>query len=72
MPDPASSLRAVEERPVTGDDLDAAERDVEGVDRALQRLDDGCYGTGEVCGARIAADVLAADATVRTCAEHAR
>ena len=58
------------DRPVSSDELDAAEADVEGVERALGRLDDGTYSTCEVCGAPIAAERLAAEPTTRTCAEH--
>ena len=38
------------DQPVSSDDLDAAEADVEAVDRALERLDEGTYGTCERCG----------------------
>jgi RNA polymerase-binding transcription factor DksA len=51
-------------------DLDAAERDVDDIERALHRLDEGTHGACEVCGAPIAADVLAESPTTRTCAEH--
>jgi RNA polymerase-binding transcription factor DksA len=51
-------------------DLERAERDVDDIERALDRLDQGTHGTCEICGAPIAADVLAATPTVRTCAEH--
>lgn len=52
-------------------DLDGAERDVDDVETALERLDDGTYGTCEVCGAPIAEDLLAASPATRTCAAHA-
>jgi RNA polymerase-binding transcription factor DksA len=51
-------------------DLDAAERDVDAVEKALNRLDDGTYETCEVCGAPIADELLADDPTRRACAEH--
>ena len=51
-------------------DLDAAERDIDDVETALRRLDDGTYGTCELCGAVIPEDVLAADPARRTCAAH--
>jgi DnaK suppressor protein len=51
-------------------DLDRAERDVDDVEKALARLDDGTYETCEVCGATIPEDVLAGDPTRRTCADH--
>jgi RNA polymerase-binding transcription factor DksA len=52
-------------------DLDAAERDVEDVEQALRRLDDGTYDTCEVCGGSIPDAVLEASPTARRCAEHA-
>jgi RNA polymerase-binding transcription factor DksA len=61
----------VSDRPVSSEDLDGAEADVEAVERALGRLDEGTYGTCEVCGAPIGADRLAAEPATRTCAEHA-
>jgi len=48
-------------------DLEGAERDVEDVERALERLDEGTYGTCEVCGEPIGDDVLEA----RDCGRHA-
>jgi len=51
-------------------DLDAAERDVDDVETALQRLDDGTYGTCEICGAAIDEAVLAEDPARRTCGAH--
>ncbi|MEA3021038.1 MAG: Prokaryotic dksA/traR C4-type zinc finger [Actinomycetota bacterium] len=60
----------MEEPPLTPADLDQAERDVEGVEDAIGRLDDGTYGTCVVCGAPIAEAVLAAAPSTRTCASH--
>ena len=51
-------------------ELDAAERDVEDVEKALERLDDGTYGTCETCGEPIADELLAANPSRRTCAAH--
>jgi RNA polymerase-binding transcription factor DksA len=51
-------------------EIDAAERDVDDIEKALERLDAGTHGTCEVCGKPIPADVLAASPTTRTCAEH--
>ena len=51
-------------------ELDEAERDVDDIERALHRLDEGTHGQCEVCGAPIAADVLASSPTTRTCAQH--
>ena len=46
-------------------DLDAIERDLAGVERALERLSDGTYWTDEVTGAPIPEQVLADDPTAR-------
>jgi RNA polymerase-binding transcription factor DksA len=59
----------VSDTPRTADaaevDLDEIERDLAGVETALQRLSDGTYWTDEVTGAPIADHLLAADPTVR-------
>ncbi len=54
----------------TAADLDAAERDLEAVDRAVALLEQGTYGTCAVCGVSIAAEV-ARHPLVFVCAEHA-
>ena len=46
-------------------DLDAVERDLDGVDAALGRLDDGTYWTDEVTGEEISDGALADDPTAR-------
>jgi RNA polymerase-binding transcription factor DksA len=46
-------------------DLDAIERDLAGVERALERLSDGTYWIDEVTGQPIPDDVLASDPTAR-------
>lgn len=56
---------------MSSEELDAAEADVEAVERALERLDQGTYGSCEVCGAPIDAGRQAAEPAARTCAEHA-
>ena len=63
--------------PADGPTPDRAEMDVAGVEvelddvaRALDRLDEGSYGTCEVCGAGLADEVLAAAPAERFCAEH--
>ena len=58
--------------PVEPDDatLAAAETDVADVEHALRRLDDGTYGTCEVCGVAIDEARLTAAPAARTCAEH--
>ena len=47
-----------------------AQADLAGVDRALERLDDGTYGTCEVCGEAIADDVLERAPASRLCPSH--
>ena len=51
-------------------DLDATAADLDGVDAALRRLDDGTYGTCEVCSVDLPDDVLAVDPTTRRCPAH--
>ena len=46
-------------------DLDRIGRDLDGVESALRRLDDGTYWTDEVTGDPIPAEVLAADPVAR-------
>ncbi len=46
-------------------DLDAVERDLAGVEQALERLSNGTYWTDEVTGEPIPEQVLAADPTAR-------
>ena len=46
-------------------DLAAIERDLDGVERALERLDDGSYGVDEVTGEPLPDDLLAADPVAR-------
>jgi hypothetical protein len=51
--------------PVDPVDLDAVERDLAAVERALDRLSEGTYWNDEVTGEPIPAHVLAADPTTR-------
>ncbi|MCU0259517.1 MAG: hypothetical protein MUE78_00730 [Ilumatobacteraceae bacterium] len=46
-------------------DLDLITRDLDGVERALERLDDGTYWTDEVTGAQIPDEILDTDPTAR-------
>ena len=46
-------------------DLDRVERDLEGVEAALARLDAGTYWTDEVTGAPLGDALLAADPVAR-------
>jgi len=49
--------------------LDELERELGDVDHALRRLDDGSYGTCEVCGEAISEARLAAAPATRVCRE---
>jgi hypothetical protein len=46
-------------------DLDAIERDLAAVERALERLSDGTYWTDEITGEPLPDEILAADPTAR-------
>ena len=46
-------------------DLDRVERDLEGVEAALARLDAGTYWTDEITGAPLADELLASDPVAR-------
>ena len=46
-------------------DLDAIAAELDGVERALERLDDGSYWVDELSGEPILDDVLAADPIAR-------
>lgn len=48
--------------------LEHIEAELAGVDAALQRLDDGTYGSCTACGTAIDDDTLAADPTATLCA----
>jgi len=43
---------------------------LDGVDRALERLSEGTYGSCEACGAPIVGADLEADPTRRMCEQH--
>lgn len=71
---------AVPERPGEGEPTErerelAALARIQGeladVDRALERLDDGTYGTCEICGQAIPDDVLEQAPATRLCGAHA-
>lgn len=51
-------------------DLDEIAGDLEAVEAALARLDDGTFGRCATCGAEIAADELARNPLMTACAEH--
>jgi hypothetical protein len=50
--------------------LNQVKGDLAAVDRTLAALDDGTYGTCEVCGVAIADDVLEASPVARSCGAH--
>lgn len=52
-------------------ELSQIEQELTDVERALQRLDEGSYGTCEVCNVALPDDVLADEPAVRRCQEHA-
>ena len=52
------------------DDVAAAEAELDAVEDALVRLDDGTYGACEVCGAAIDDARLEEDPTACRCADH--
>jgi RNA polymerase-binding transcription factor DksA len=56
--------------PLELDRLAHAERDLAGVERAMERLDAGTWGTCEACGARIDAATLARLPRATACAAH--
>lgn len=60
---PSSDLSAAVEQPPA--DLARIERDLAGVETALQRLDAGSYWSDEATGEPIPDDVLAADPVAR-------
>jgi RNA polymerase-binding transcription factor DksA len=51
-------------------ELAQSTRVLDGVDRALERLSEGRYGSCENCGAPILETDLAADPTRRVCEQH--
>ncbi|HVB91365.1 MAG TPA: hypothetical protein VND70_04625 [Acidimicrobiales bacterium] len=51
-------------------DLSRSDRVLGDVERALERLSDGSYGSCEACGALILAADLEADPTRRACEQH--
>ncbi|MGH9129275.1 MAG: TraR/DksA family transcriptional regulator [Acidimicrobiales bacterium] len=46
------------------------EAELAGVERALERLDEGTYGLCGVCGNAISEEVLASSPTATLCPEH--
>ena len=52
------------------DVLEAIEVELADVSRALERLDEGTYGTCEACGAALPDEQLARQPAARFCGEH--
>jgi hypothetical protein len=52
--------------------LSEAEQALDQVDEALERLDQGTYGTCELCGGPIDEGRLSELPTIRSCADHPR
>jgi RNA polymerase-binding protein DksA len=50
--------------------LDRVQAELDDVERALQRLDDGSYGTCQACGCEIGDERLAAVPATRFCLDH--
>ena len=50
---------------------DRLRRELDDIEAALARMDDGTYGTCEVCGATIGAERLEAMPSTRACIDHA-
>ncbi len=50
---------------------DQLRRDLDDIEQALSRMDDGTYGTCEVCGAEISAARLEVMPATRVCIDHA-
>lgn len=68
--DPAGPADPAEDRPGHEALLAEAERVLDAVDGALARLDDGSYGSCEVCGGPVDDETLAAAPTARACRAH--
>jgi RNA polymerase-binding transcription factor DksA len=51
--------------------LDEIDTELAAVDAALRRLDDGTYGSCQVCGTPLSEDTLENDPLTTRCAEHA-
>ena len=53
-----------------GDELDRVAGDLEAVEAAMRRLDDGTYGRCVRCGGNLPEEELSADPLATACAEH--
>ena len=54
-----------------GEELDRVAGDLEEVEAAMRRLDEGAYGRCRRCGGNIPGEQLSADPLATACAEHA-
>jgi RNA polymerase-binding transcription factor DksA len=50
--------------------LEAIDGELTGMDAALRRLDEGSYGTCEVCGAALSPDAIERDPLAVRCPDH--
>jgi RNA polymerase-binding transcription factor DksA len=66
----AEAVAVAEERARELAALGQVQGDLAAVDRTLAALDEGTYGTCEVCGAAIGDDVLEASPVARSCGAH--
>lgn len=66
--DPSVEEQAVDD--LAGVAVDALAEEVADIERALARLDEGTYGTCEVCGGRLSDAVLDERPAARFCAAH--
>lgn len=67
---PADSASDAFEREKDLSILDQVQAELDDVERALQRLDEGTYGRCEACGTEIGDERLAAVPAARFCIEH--
>jgi RNA polymerase-binding transcription factor DksA len=51
--------------------LEQLEAEIDDLDAALRKVEEGTYGTCEICGTQIAAERLEARPGSRTCIDHA-
>jgi RNA polymerase-binding transcription factor DksA len=70
-PDPQLTAEPVEEPMPDLSRVSVIERELDDVEQALARLEEGTYGTCEVCSAPLPDDVLADEPAARRCPEHA-
>ncbi|OGG57966.1 hypothetical protein A2853_03515 [Candidatus Kaiserbacteria bacterium RIFCSPHIGHO2_01_FULL_55_17] len=69
--DPNTAADNIEELATNIPLVEELEKRHKEIDHALERMDDGTYGTCEVCGVPIALDRLEANPAATTCIAHA-